>query len=128
MSNLQSPKIKSLEWGKVVVDWNSRQFVFKDVLLAPRACQEWDWSVSDTHHQPGIQIEDVKLLLEAGANYILLSTGFDNALRVAPETIKFLDKNRIPYEILNSSQVPVRYTNLVNARNHGIGLLLHSTC
>lgn len=62
MSRL-SPSIVNLVWGKVIIKWNNQHLCFKDVMLAPNLCIEWDWNKSNTHHDSGIQVQDIKTLV-----------------------------------------------------------------
>lgn len=121
------PKVLKLEWGTVTIVNNGEELQFNDVMLAPRLCQEWDWNKTNTHHKPGIQIADIDALVVAGAYYIILSQGMDSYLQVAPETYKYLDSNRINYEVLDSRKAVQRYNSLVS-QSLKAGLLLHSTC
>lgn len=133
------PKIEVFGWGFATVTHNGESLHLKDAMLAPGLCQEWDWSKTNTHHKLGIQVADVKTLVQAGARYLILSKGMDGCLAVPPETLKYLDQTlgctslsapgviNYTYEVCTSDIAIKRYNSLVS-QGLSVGLLLHSTC
>ena len=93
--------------------------------------EPWDWKLSNTHHDPGIQLVDVKDLIDKGAKIIILSTGIRNQLQVARETEELLSEQKkngqLEFHIQTSVDAVEHYNQL--ARNKkAVGALIHSTC
>jgi len=125
-NDTKKPIIIDASWGKTFVSYLGEKEKYKDVILWDSGHKAWDWSISNTHHNPGIQILEVKELVEEyDCNFIILSTGFEDVLRVAPETIQWLDRNKIGYKIMNSMDA-IKFYNSCDKEH--VGLLLHSTC
>lgn len=120
------PFIIKAKWGQIDVSYMGEVERYKDVIIWPNGHKKWDWSISNTHHTPGIQISDIKkLIIRCKCNYIILSTGFEDVLQVPKETIIWLNKHKINYEIANSMDAIKLYNENTN---DNIGILLHSTC
>lgn len=120
---LKSPRIVGISWGSIEVEGGLR---FKDAKLFPGGAREWDWTETGTRHVPGIQPADVQDLIDHGATTILLSQGMLDQLQVCPETLTFLEKNKIETEVLNTAIAVERYNAIRDRRP--VGALLHSTC
>jgi len=120
----KSPMITNITWGKTQVQGQLRPY--KDAKLYPGGSREWDWNETGTNHSPGIQPEDVKELLDEGAEEIVLGRGFNQRLQVKEETIDFLRENGIPFHVLQTEKAVQRYNAL--AENKPVGALIHSTC
>lgn len=118
-----SPKISSIEWGKVTTE-NGNQY--KDVKLYPGGSRAWDWNETGTHHTPGIQPADIEELLDHGADTVVLSQGFHKRLQVTDETKKILQDNDISFHILETGEAVEKYNAL--SENHAVAALIHSTC
>ncbi|NGP86950.1 Mth938-like domain-containing protein [Fodinibius halophilus] len=119
----KSPKIHSIEWGKVTL---SNRRTHKDAKLFPSGSREWDWNETGTHHVPGIQPADVEELLERGSEIVILSQGFHERLQVCQETKKYLNERNIDFHILETEQAKQKYNDL--RTNLPVGALIHSTC
>ena len=123
---MPSPRIASIEWGRITLDDGS---TFKDARLFPGGSREWDWNETGTHHEPGIQPADVAELLEHGATTIVLSRGFHERLSVCSETIELLQRRgiqRCDIHIAETGKAARLYNML--AADHAIAGLFHSTC
>lgn len=119
----QSPRIVRLVWGRVEVAGGQ---VFKDAILFPGGCGEWDWQECGTNHSPGIQPAAVESMLARGAATVVLSQGMQGRLQVAPETEQLLEVRGIPVHVARSAEAAQLYTQL---REEGpVGALIHSTC
>ena len=118
-----SPRIKSLKWGKVMVDGSG---TFKDAKLFPGGAREWDWDETGTQHQPGILPADVKELVDHGARVIVLSQGMLGRLNVNLETMLALSKKGVTVHVLKTEDAVRRYNEL--AKTEAVGALIHSTC
>ena len=120
----KSPKINHCSWGILEVEGNITPF--KDAKLYPGGSREWDWNETGTRHVPGIQPADLEELVQHGARIIILSQGFYQRLQVSPETLKWLDKKGITYQILQTEKAIKIYNQL--RKDHSVGGLFHSTC
>lgn len=120
----QSPRIAKVSWGKMEVEDIG---MGKDFKLWPGGGREWDWNETNTHHIPGIQIADVKELIEHGAKEIVLSRGMLLALQTCQETKQLLADEDITYHILETKSASSLYNKLV-AEGVAVGGLFHSTC
>ncbi len=119
-----SPRIVSCEWGVVRVENQTDRF--KDVMLFPGGAKEWDWTVSGTHHQPGILIADLQFLREQGAQVMVLSQGFYDRLQLSDDARQWLEKEAIPYQQTNTARAVEIYNRLCAGKP--TGALIHSTC
>jgi len=117
-----SPRITRVSWGRLEVEDDS----FKDAKLFPGGSREWDWNETGTRHVPGIQPSDVEELLERGATVVVLSRGFEERLRVRPETLRMLEDEGVPVHVEQTQEAVRLYNEL---REHEkVGALIHSTC
>jgi len=117
-----SPRITRVSWGRLEVEDDS----FKDAKLFPGGSREWDWNETGTRHVPGIQPSDVEELLERGATVVVLSRGFEERLRVRPETLRMLEDEGVPVHVEQTEEAVRLYNEL---REHEkVGALIHSTC
>jgi hypothetical protein len=117
-----SPRITHLSWGRLQTETGT----FKDARLYPGGAEEWDWNETGTSHDPGIQPADVELLLGRGATVIVLSRGFQERLRIAPETRQMLEEKGIPAHIAQTEEAANLYDKLRTTEK--VGALIHSTC
>ena len=119
-----SPRITHISWGRLEVD--GYRLRFKDAKLDPGGAREWDWNETGTRHVPGIQPGDVAGLLENGATTVVLSTGMEERLQTAPETLQLLDEKGIVVFRLRTDEAVERYNQL--CEDTLVGALIHSTC
>jgi hypothetical protein len=115
-------KIDHIEWGKIIV----QDETFKDVIICNDHVEEWDWRKCNTKHDPGIQMSDVIQIIDT-IDDLILSTGFENKLKVKPETIRFIEYKKKIYYVLETSEAVKKYNELIN-NGHRVGALIHSTC
>jgi hypothetical protein len=121
---VRSPRIKAFSWGSVEVE--GREGGLRDAKLFPGGSREWDWGETGTHHEPGIQPDDVRELLEHGARVVVLSMGHNGRLQVSPETLKMLEERGVRVHKLPTGEAVELYNRL--AENEPVGGLFHSTC
>jgi hypothetical protein len=120
----RSPRIKGFSWGHLQVEGSERPH--RDAKLFPGGSRAWDWSETGTSHDPGIQAADVEELLANGATVVVLSTGMYERLGVCPETLRLLERNKVPVHVLQTAKAVERYNEL--AETEAVGALIHSTC
>ncbi|TAH35412.1 MAG: hypothetical protein EYC70_13205 [Planctomycetota bacterium] len=117
-----SPPITHCSWGRLEADGRA----FKDAKLYPGGARAWDWSETGTHHEPGIQVADVRELVENGAKQVVLSRGVHRRLQVPAETLRWLEQNGVRCEVLPTPEAVARYNAIrLLAPTGG---LFHSTC
>ena len=123
-TQLQSPRILEIEWGKIEVDGVG---ICRDAKLYPGGGREWDWRETGTRHVPGVQPTDVEELLEQGSKVIVLTRGMELRLQTCPETIELLKQRNIPFHIEETKAAVEIYNKLVD-EGAAVGGLFHSTC
>lgn len=126
LQNIVTPIITHFKWGKIVVTFQGKEHTFKDCKLSPKIAQEWNWKEFNTKHVPGIQIADLKSIID-DSDIIILSRGVDLILQTEPATIDYLNKTGKEVHILQSEQAVKLYNELAQ-QNKNVGILLHSTC
>lgn len=119
-----SPRILTIEWGKIEVEGLG---IGKDLKLFPGGGREWDWNETGTRHVPGIQAADVKELLQNGSEIIVLIRGMQLVLQTCPETLSYLNGLSIPTIVEETKDAVSIYNKLV-AEGKAVGGLFHSTC
>ena len=124
MTERQSPRVRLIEWGRIETDCS---LVGRDLKLWPGGGREWDWRETKTHHVPGIQVADVRELLDRGADVVVLSRGMELVLQTPPETVDRLREAGIEVYVLETREAVHRYNELV-AEDRLVGGLFHSTC
>ena len=119
-----SPRITHLSWGRLEVEGYFKHF--KDVKLFPGGAREWDWNETGTRHSPGIQPDDVIELLGKGVTTVILSTGMNDRLRTAPETLQLLAQKGVAASCLKTEEAVRLYNEICKVTL--VGALIHSTC
>lgn len=124
MTNKTSPVIQDFSWGSIVIEGGDE---CKDAKLWPGGARVWDWNETGTHHDPGVQPEDVKELIDNGAKVIILSRGQEGRLKIKEETKVFIEESGASYEVYETAEAVTRYNQLAK-QNKLVGALIHSTC
>ena len=119
-----SPRILAVEWGDILVEGLGHG---RDMKLWPGGGREWDWRETNTHHAPGIQIADVKELLDHGSDVVVLSRGMQLRLQTRGVTLDFLEERDVPCHVAETKEAVRLYNELV-ARGERVGGLFHTTC
>lgn len=118
-----SPRVTQVSWGHMTVEGVGEG---KDFKLYPGGGREWDWNETGTRHQPGIEAEDVRELLDHGAEIVILSRGMELALHTRPETLAYLAARGITVHVKETNEAVALYNEL--AETEAVGGLFHSTC
>ena len=118
-----SPRILRLEWGRMEIEGVGSG---KDFKLYPGGGRPWDWAETGTRHVPGIQVSDVKELLDRGSRVVVLSRGMERALHVSPDTLRFLADRKVVVHVEETRAAADLYNRL--ADGEPVGGLFHSTC
>lgn len=126
-SGTSTTQITHISWGKMEVTVNGRIHYFRDCKVWPGGAKEWDWSLTNTHHQPGTQPADIEEILAQGIEVVILSRGMDLVLHTHPETEHLLQERGIEYHILETKQA-VQLFNKLMQEGKNVGGIFHSTC
>jgi hypothetical protein len=120
----RSPVITHLEWGIIEVEGLGRG---RDVKLWPGGGRPWDWSETNTHHVPGIQVADIAELIDHGAEVVVLSRGMELVLKTCPESVNWLDTHCLKHHISETREAARLYNRLA-MQGVAVAGLFHSTC
>ena len=119
--------ITMIEWGYMEVSVNSQTFQFKDCKRWPGGAKEWNWKLTGTRHQPGIQPADIEDILEQGIEVMVLSRGMHLRLGICSETEQVLQERGIAYHFIETNQA-VQLFNELMGQGKRVGGIFHSTC
>jgi len=120
------PIIESIEWGKIKVSHNGASHEYNDCKLWSEQSKEWDWSESNTHHNPGIQIEALAAFIH-DVDEVVLTRGMQNKLQVPQETITYVENMGKKCHVGETMEMVDLYNRLVR-EGKKVGGLFHSTC
>jgi hypothetical protein len=126
MSNSTAP-ITYVSWGRMEVTINNATHKFKDCKVWPGGAKVWDWGITGTHHQPGIQPADIEEILDQEIEVMILSRGMQLMLHTCPETEALLQSRGIAYHIEETRQA-VALFNSFTQQGKRVGGIFHSTC
>jgi hypothetical protein len=128
MNNDQhTTEITHLSWGRIEVTVNGKSRRFRDCKVWPGGATEWDWNITGTRHQPGIQPADIEDILAGDIEVIILSRGMNLRLHTLPKTEKLLQSRGIEYHIEQTSQAVEMFNKLMR-QGRKVGGIFHSTC
>lgn len=120
-------EIADISWGRIEIRHGDRLRAFRDCKLWPTGAKDWDWRLTGTHHQPGIQPADIAELLEHQLEIIILSRGMHLVLQTCPETLRELDAAGIEARVEETRAGAALFNELARAGRRVAGLF-HSTC
>ncbi|MBN2419044.1 MAG: Mth938-like domain-containing protein [Deltaproteobacteria bacterium] len=123
----QNKPITHLSWGKMQVNIQGKVYEFKDCKIWPEGAVKWDWNLTGTKHDTGIQPGDIKDILEHDIEVMVLSRGFDMKMKVSPATEELLKSLGIEYYI-HDTQKAVELFNSLFQQGKRAGGIFHSTC
>jgi len=127
MSNSQTSPITYISWGRMEVSIDGQTSTFKDCKVWPGGVRAWDWRLTGTHHQPGIQPADIAEILEQGVEVMILSRGMELMLHTCPETEQMLRAQGIHYHIEETNRAVALFNQLAR-QGKRVGGIFHSTC
>jgi len=119
-----SPMILAIGWGRIETD---RLGTGKDFKLWPGGGRTWDWNESGTSHSRGIQVNDVKELVEHGAKVVILTRGMLLRLRVPDRVRHYLERQKVEVVVASTKDGVKIYNDYVEKKVPVAGLF-HSTC
>ena len=126
MDNPNGP-ITHISWGKMHVFMNGETHEFKDCKIWPEGAKSWDWNLTGTNHDPGIQPTDIKEILDQNVEVMVLSRGMELKMNVCPETEDLLKSQQIVY-YLKETKEAVELFNRLSQEGKRVGGIFHSTC
>lgn len=126
-SSQSTTQITHIEWGQMEISVNGEIFIFKDCKVWPGGAKNWDWRLTGTRHQPGIQPADIQDIVGQGVEVMILSRGMQLMLHTCPETEQMLRERGIANFIEETKQAVKLFNELMQ---HGkrVGGVFHSTC
>ena len=119
--------ITHLSWGNIQVSLKGKEYSFKDCKIWPEGACNWDWNLTGTTHDTGIQPGDIKDVLDHDVEVMVLSRGFDLKMKVSPSTEELLKSLHVEYHILNTEKAVEQFNTLVRQGKRAGGIF-HSTC
>lgn len=128
--------IKYISWGKLEVtadDVDEIPKPFKDVKvwsvdgIGSKGNRIWDWTETNTHHRPGVQVADIQELVESGSEVIVISNGVEGVLKIKQETLDYLKEQDIPCVVGKTLEV-IKVFNQLECLGVAVGGVFHSTC
>jgi len=125
--SVQKSLITHISWGHMEISINGEARAFKDCKVWSGGAKEWDWRITGTHHQPGIQPADIAEILEQGVEMMGLSRGMQLRLHTCPETEALLHSREIDYYIEETKEA-VALFNRLTEQGKNVGGIFHSTC
>lgn len=111
-------KIDSYRFGEIVVDGNKYT---GDVIILPGRVLSW-WR--KTGHT--VELADLKAVVDADPEVLVIGTGAYGAMRVLPEVNEFFSSKGITLVVLLSAAACERYNQL--CQKHRVAAALHLTC
>jgi len=109
--------------GKRSFLWNS-----KDAKFIGNNFEDWDWRITDIHHNPGIGIVEVMSILTPNTTTVILSRGYDNVLETQGSVFAFLEKKGIKVIHLTTPEAVDKLNELLPVLGKKLSALIHSTC
>ena len=125
--NEQNKPIAHLSWGKLQINLQGKEYNFKDCKIWPEGASNWDWNITGTSHDTGVQPEDIKDILDQGIEVMVLSRGFDLKMKVSSATEALLQSLNIEYHIHDTEKAVERFNNLFQ-QGKRVGGIFHTTC
>ncbi len=112
--------IEEYEFGKIVIDGETYH---TDILVFPDRVRDQWWRQKG--HE--LVIEDLKCVLAAQPEVLIVGTGYTGALRIPEETRRQLDKHHIQL-IAKKTQTACSLFNSMMQASRNVVSALHLTC
>ncbi|HIE12098.1 MAG TPA: hypothetical protein EYP63_01525 [Desulfotomaculum sp.] len=111
-------KIDSYRFGEIIISGKRHT---GDVIVLPERVLSW-WR--KTGH--AVELADLKAVIDAGPEILIIGTGAYGAMRVLPEVNDFFSSKGIPVIVLLSSAACEKYNELCETQR--TALAIHLTC
>jgi hypothetical protein len=125
--HLVLPEVTNLSWGVIKVKHSGETLTFKDAKLYPGKATAWDWGLTGTHHNPGIQYADIREILDSGVDNIVLSRGQYGKLGITNALLEQLEQEGITAHVAETKEAVSMYENF-RKQGLNVGIIIHSTC
>ena len=117
-------------WNQLFVLDNNATTQFKDAKVWVGKTEEkakaWDWSLTGTRHNPGVQTADVAEFIDQ-VDEVILTRGVDAILQVPQATIDWVKSKGKKCHVGRTPEMIELYNELV-AQGKKVGGVFHSTC
>lgn len=124
---MSGTSITHVSWGKIEVDVDGTKSQFKDCKVWPGGAENWDWRLTGTQHQPGIQPADVSDIVDRGVEVVILSRGMQLRLETCDETVQMLKSKGIECHVEETKRA-VELFNQLTRQGKRVGGVFHTTC
>jgi len=124
---LALPEVTNLSWGVIKVKHSGETLSFKDAKLYPGQATAWDWGITGTHHNPGIQYEDIREILDSGVDHIILSKGQYGNLGITNGLTEQIAQENVAVHVAETEEAVELYESL-RKQGVNVGIIIHSTC
>jgi polyphosphate kinase 2 (PPK2 family) len=114
------PMIDKYEFGRIVIDGQTYE---SDVIILPDGAVVGDWECKEEHV---LRPKDVKSVLKAAPEVVVIGQGSVKNMRVLPETEERLKANGIEVLAFKTAKACETYKELRNQRK--VAAVLHVTC
>ena len=111
--------IDSYDFGKIKINgkrYNTDLLVFPDKIKT-------DWWRKEGH---SLQIADLKEVLEAKPEVLVVGTGYSGMMNVPPETRKYIESEGIKLIVQKTAEACKTFNHLIKSRT--VVAALHLTC
>jgi len=126
-ANLSLPEVLNLSWGVIKVKHSGDTLTFKDAKLYPGHATAWDWGETGTHHNPGIQYADVREILNAGVDRIILTRGQYGNLGITNGLVDQIEQEDVAVDVAQTEEAVTMYERY-RKQGVNVGIIIHSTC
>lgn len=123
-------RIERLQRGEIVINIGGDCLVhFRHCIVATTGAGVWNWEMTGTHHDPGVQIADVKTAIDfdGAASVVVIGTGMEGKLGVMRETKEYLAGRGIECVVAKTDEAAEKFNAFVGEGKRVCGLF-HTTC
>jgi len=125
--SIEHAMITHASWGNMEITVKGQKQRFKDCKVWPDGAKNWDWRITGTDHEPGIQIADIEEILSRDIEIMILTKGMENRLKICPETEQMLKDKHIEYHVEETVKAVSLFNELAQ-QGKRVGGIFHSTC
>lgn len=111
--------IDSYDFGRIVINGNPYN---SDLIVFPDKVRDGWWR-KEGHR---LHVEDLKDVLEAKPEVLVVGTGYSGLMTVPPETRKFVESEGIEFIAQKTAEACKTFNRLVKSRK--VVAALHLTC
>ena len=116
---MNTPKIESYRFGKIVIDGDTYQ---KDVIIFPEGVKP-NWRREQGH---SLSIEDLKDVIDAQPKILIVGTGTFGRMQIPPETLAQIEASGIEFIVRKTDKACKLYNQ---RKDEGkVVAALHLTC